>query len=524
MSFAAPAWLFGLLLVPVIWHLHRSGPILRTHPVESLDPWRGSRVDTGSSGARRRPDPAWVRRAAIAALLSLALAGPMLQRPAPRVTLWVDDSLSMQAAQSGGSRLKRGLAQVDAALQADGVVDLDVRTLSQPWRVLPRIDAGNLLSLGAGLASAEPELPDATHLDRSRSHWLLTDGADASVNAWLASAPVARVFQAGDSARNAAIAGVAVRPQPSDSATLALLVTVTNGGSTVESRRVDVATDMGPVESREVTIAPHATTALAFTTRAGAREVTARLSPSDSLPADDTVSVDTAALESVPVAVDDDCPASVSRAVSVHPALRMSSADVARLAIDCGTTTGEFATMPRLWLRDGPVAILDASLPSWSPLVRNAAPAMGGDAIRHTRGRIGPAGPGDTVLLESGGTPLAVLRRGPPRIVETAVDFGSPAATGDESVPLLLGALFDVALDQALLRRAALGGRGAAASSVVPLARLQARDVGGPAVRPHDTTLALPLLWIAIGLLAWDAVLLGRRLLRNRHRALRAGS
>ena len=79
-SFATPAWLLGLLLVPVIWYLHRSGPVLRIHPVESLDPWRDSSASANRAGERRRPDPAWIRRAAIAALLSLALAGPMLPR------------------------------------------------------------------------------------------------------------------------------------------------------------------------------------------------------------------------------------------------------------------------------------------------------------------------------------------------------------------------------------------------------------------------------------------------------------
>ena len=116
MNFATPAWLFGLLLVPVIWYLHRTGPILRRHPVASLDPWRDARLEAMQAGQRRRADPAWIRRAVIAALLSLALAGPTLPRGGERVTLWVDDSLSMQTVQSGRTRLERGLDLAATAL------------------------------------------------------------------------------------------------------------------------------------------------------------------------------------------------------------------------------------------------------------------------------------------------------------------------------------------------------------------------------------------------------------------------
>jgi hypothetical protein len=35
LSFATPLWLLGVLLVPLIWWLHRSGPRLRGVPVSS---------------------------------------------------------------------------------------------------------------------------------------------------------------------------------------------------------------------------------------------------------------------------------------------------------------------------------------------------------------------------------------------------------------------------------------------------------------------------------------------------------
>ena len=120
MDFATPAWLFGLLLVPVIWYLHRTGPILRRHPVASLDLWRDAQLEAMQAGRRRRADPAWIRRAIIAASLSLALAGPTLPRGGERVTLWVDDSLSMQTVNRAGRGWSAGsiLRRRRSALQA----------------------------------------------------------------------------------------------------------------------------------------------------------------------------------------------------------------------------------------------------------------------------------------------------------------------------------------------------------------------------------------------------------------------
>jgi len=124
MSFSTPAWLFGLLLVPVIWYLHRTGPILRRHPVANLDLWRDARLEAMQAGDRRRADPAWIRRAIIAALLSLALAGPTLPRGGGRVTLWVDDSLSMQTGQTGRTRMERGLDLATTSRRATGLHDV----------------------------------------------------------------------------------------------------------------------------------------------------------------------------------------------------------------------------------------------------------------------------------------------------------------------------------------------------------------------------------------------------------------
>jgi hypothetical protein len=57
---------------------------------------------------------------------------------------------------------------------------------------------------------------------------------------------------------------------------------------------------------------------------------------------------------------------------------------------------------------------------------------------------------------------------------------------------------------------------------VVPVAPLQAGGAERPLHQSRDDTLERPLLWLAMLLLASDAALLARRLLRERRRPLQA--
>jgi hypothetical protein len=523
MHFLSPAWLFGLLLVPVIWYLHRTGPVLRRHPVASLDLWRDARLEAMQAGRRRRADPAWIRRAAIAVLLSLALAGPTLPRGGQRVTLWVDDSLSMQAMESGRTRLERGLDLAAAALGAAGVRDVETRVLSSPWRAGAGFGPSDRGTIASQAGRSEPQLPDPARLDKARSHWLITDGADARVNAWLAAAPVTQVFQVSDVAQNVGIAWLSARPQPADDLSLAVQVQITNAGDQTETRRVEVSTDSNAIGLRNVSIEPGASATIAVNARGPARSVTARLSPTDALRADDEVSVNTSSLAPVATVVDPACPAAVLRAIGAHPALRASSESDARLAVDCGGAGTANSSLPRVHVVDGDPEAINGSTLLWAPGLAGGLPRMRPAPLMRSRGRLETAGPADSVLLQAGATPLIVLRHGTPRVVETSLDLSGPEIAHDDALPLLVGLLADVAMDDSLLARTASGGRGAVASQVAPLERLQVRAATVPlAVHARDEATLLPLLLLAMALLMWDVGALGRRLVRDAVRPVRS--
>ena len=130
LSFAAPIWLSGLLLLPVIRWLHRGGRQRRAVPVSRLDLWQRSVASSPAAGERRPPDPAWRRRALLTALLFIALSEPQLPEQRTRITLWVDDSLSMLTReaqrQRGSPKDWRKLARCWPRFRS---ADVEVRTL-----------------------------------------------------------------------------------------------------------------------------------------------------------------------------------------------------------------------------------------------------------------------------------------------------------------------------------------------------------------------------------------------------------
>ncbi len=356
-----------------------------------------------------------------------------------------------------------------------GVTDLEVRALSHPWRALrSTADIEARLARRSGQAD-EPHPPDAKYLDRSRAHWLLTDGADASVNAWLATAPIARVFEVGEPREMWAFPASPFAPSRRAPASQPSRCRSTNGGAASESRRVEIATAAGPVGSAEVSIEPDTTATISFEAAIDGRAFTARLSPADALHADDAASVATTSLLPVAVAIDPSCPSAVARAVRAHPALRESGTSDAGLAIQCSATMGVHEATPRVNLHDGAINALDGATLSWSSAVEGTVPELPMEFARRTRGRVEPPGVRDVVLLESGSTPLIPAAHGSAarrRDRRWTSPRRSPVQkqlcrSASDSLPTLpsIGGSSD---------RTVRAGRGSAASRAAPIAQLQA--------------------------------------------------
>jgi len=514
-TLAAPAWLLGWLLVPALWYLHRSGQILRRHPVANLELWRDSRERAVQAGERRPPDPAWLRRAAILALLCLALAGPQWRRSAEPVTVWVDDSLSMQTLEDGTSRLERGLRLAQAALRETGTVDAIFRPLSEPTRSYPAAAPGTLRAMLLRAVEEEPRPPPSDALDPTRANWLITDGADERVNAWASRSAVGRVIQVATTTRNVGISRVTVRPQPGHPTAHAIQVVVRNGGAVRETRSLEVSFDSDAPVTTHVTVDAGASTAVTIPAARPVQRVTARLVPTDALVQDDVAVVDTSPLAPLAVHVDTHCPASVTRSVAAHPALQATRGDDARLVIDCGSGWGRNLPVPRVVLHPGPPRSFDRAALVWVASVPIGQRQFIDSLPPIALGPLDAARPTDAVLLAAGENPLVILRAGPARLVETSLDLGSTEAAASDAAPLTLAFLVDLALDSPLLDRSVAFVRSDSASMVVARTVLVTHPRAQRTARGDGVSLLLPFLLPVLVLLLWEALALARRLLRD---------
>ena len=108
-----------------------------------------------------------------------------------------------------------------------------------------------------------------------------------------------------------------------------------------------------------------------------------------------------------------------------------------------------------------------------------------------------------------------IRRAGSPRTVETSLDLDAPELTGTDTVPLLFAFLADAALGASLLDRSAGLARGDTASLVAPRADLEAQSRSLDLTHGDGAPFVLPFVLLAVVLLAWEALSLARRLLRD---------
>jgi hypothetical protein len=362
--------------------------------------------------------------------------------------------------------------------------------------------------------TSEPRLPAPDALAPTRAHWLVTDGADDAVNAWLGNAVIDRVIQVASTSRNVGIARVTVRPQPADQDAGAIQILLRNGGSEPEARTVEVSADSVALASHAVSIDAGASVTLTQVVPLPVQRLIVRLVPTDALPQDDSASVDGTPLAAIAVHVDPSCGPEVTRAIGAHPALQATTGRDVGLIIDCGSAWGDDVPVPRVVLRQGPSEQFDASSVLWSRTATGAPPRIAGFSPR-ARGRLDAPRSVDEVLLAASEVPLVIRRAGSPLTVETSLDLGAAELTGTDAVPLLVAFLADAALDASLLERSAGLARGDSASVVVARAVLEAQPRSRDVTHGDGAPFTLPFVMLAVVLLAWEALSLARRWLRD---------
>jgi Mg-chelatase subunit ChlD len=459
-----PALLGLLVVVPLLRRLHRRHEAEAEVVVPALFLWP-ARPATAAGRRGRKVDPRWRLRAAAAALLVLAAAGPSLLRPGGRrVEVAVDDGPSLRAREREGTRRDAAAAALAAALAKARPAEVRLVSLAHRGRTLdlaPDDPAGWAAAIDAWLAPARvPAPPPApAALDRGRERWLLTDGADPRLHAWARDVPFERVIGVGEATENDAVTGLAARPSLRDPERLRALVRVTNGGTEAARRRIAIEADGRLVHEEDVALAPGRTLTRAFDAPADATALTTRLGAGDAVAEDDSLTLPLDRLRRARVRVDPGCGPHLRRALARHPGLVPADGGHADLAVACG-----------------------------------GAPPADGAAGLWVRGR-----------EESGADDAVREHAGPPRLVEAHLDLESPARVGRPEYVALVSDLVDRALGRPLLDRAASVEVPADAVPIAPHAPAAPAATRAPDTVRARRDLAPVLLALAAALLLADA-------------------
>lgn len=302
-SLTTPLALLGLLSLPVIAALHMLRSRIKVIPVSSLTLWNFLNPQLSGSAARRLP-LTWLLLVdlLIAALLSLALAGPKLTltrsiREGRHLVLILDQSISMAAGDERPSRYAAArealLELASAGFDQDAVTVIgfsdSARTLADSRRadfdaqlasLNSSIPTGSGASLEAALAlgqgSIDPQLPAEIHI--------FTDAAFAKPNLAGINLPI-RWHLFGDSADNQAILTVQIRPLSDFK--IQVFTRAANFSLNSVSRSLILNADGVDLDAVELNFAPEVTVAHTWEIIGNTARISVRLDGRDDLYLDD---------------------------------------------------------------------------------------------------------------------------------------------------------------------------------------------------------------------------------------------
>jgi len=308
-----PWWLIALGVIPLIRWLHRRQAPLSTHTVSAIFLWQVETTEDAPGRVQRPPDPAWRRRALIAALIIAALTAPTVEREHTTLTVWLDDSLSMLTVEDGETRIVAGRRQLDEELQSNNYDEIIRYSLSEAF---PR------------------------KLDENSTHWLVTDGASERVWELADKVHIDRVIQMGVLTENVAISRLAARRNPDDDGVVDILVTVSNTGNENATRRLKLLRGEQELQTTIVSIQPRQTIYWQTQIPAHADAITASLDRGDALVDDDQLTIPADAQKRLETTVDGQCGQALRSAIATHPALIIVDDDSATdLEVTCPRET-----------------------------------------------------------------------------------------------------------------------------------------------------------------------------------------
>jgi len=489
LDWLSPLWLVAAgAAIPLVWWLHRLHRPEHPHAVSAIFLWQDHAIDITEGARSRTADPRWRLRALIVTSLCIAAAQPGCSgSAAPVVEVWFDDTLSMQTKEAEGTRADSGIAALTQELTKVAPGRVIVRSMGNPGRTLV-LDSHSpetwpeTLRDWLRLDSYAPILPLEIEMKEHAEHWVVTDGADATLAPWLASGRVGKVIQVGAETENVAVTGLSLRRSLADPEVVVGLIHVTNVGNEPARRELNLVAGDREIERSELNLVPGEKHGRSFQVRSSGNEpIRSVISPPDALAADDALVVDPRPIARVIVGVHGTCGAEMTAALQAHPGVRLAGPTDSEISliVTCGQDQ-PVAKVPGIWFRS--VKIVK---PLTAPPVWHADAGSLGRLILDPQWLSQPEMVSDDPvvmpLLSAGGAPLIVARESPTRLIEVRFDPKSSGLTERPEYPVLVAGLLDLAAGRSLLDEYVEASRPETASVIAP----NVLEASAPAPTPY---------------------------------------
>lgn len=342
---SSPFYLIALLLIPLIWWLHKFQSGGRSIIVSSLLYWQSDKQAMNLAAKGKKSHPLWLLRALITLLLVLALTDPFwFQERVSKIDVWVDDSLSMSTQEQGRSRKILAIDAIIKALKGIAHYHVEIHSLSKqnyPVLVITSQRKGDWhteFSKWYKINSEMDQLPSVNLFSVGSEHWLVTDSADQQLLEWASNMPFSEVVSLGKSTENSALIRFSMRLGLLGNKTWHGLVKIQHFGEKQNQRVVELLVGGALVKQWSVKLNPQEVHFINFKIDLEGHEkqrLIIRFKKSDALSADDEMSLDFEPL--IAVKILGNCSQSLKRAIQSQPSLIIAKKpeDVTVLTIIC---------------------------------------------------------------------------------------------------------------------------------------------------------------------------------------------
>jgi len=457
---SSPLWLLALTVLPLIWRLHKFQAQGAALPVSSLLYWKSSEADAKALKYGAKTDPLWLLRALTASLLIFSAAGPLwIENAQQNITVWFDDSFSMQTRENDTDRTELALDGLLTRLKPLETVQAKIYSLSDPAYNPLLLETGsealwkNKLTSWLKIRSTEMLLPLASQLSTEDEHWLVTDGANQELNDWFTTSPVNQLIQAGQATENSAITLLSIRPGLKESRIWNGLIQLNHYGLKPVERALELVSGNHRLNQWTVTLMPEQIRYIDFQIDLGSllpeQQVLIRFIDPDVLPQDDQLGL--FPIIQVPTGVQGNCPQALIAAIHAHPYLNtgISESIKAELIIVCGDEVIKQSGKALRFHQSNQPEKLDSAA-VWL----NSAGELGNLFLQQSwlayiekkHQQIN-----STPVLVAGETSLITLTELPQRTLDCYLDMNWPDFIHRPEYPVLVAGLIDQVLGRAML-------------------------------------------------------------------------